>query len=329
MKAYFVDLDYENFLFDPNYSPNNSKNIAAIKEFEYVFFLVNKNPCILKNIKNYSENYLNKLRELKFNIPQLNSEVKNYEKWWGRREDVELEKNLNSKITSAEVARKLNCGFEHGLIVTSLEEVNQHIANLPFKKYILKSPFSFSGIGHIIFEKEQTPLIQFHTPYLLEPVYDRVFDLGVTFEMLNGNFSRMFIVENFNNQKGSFKGGMGANNLENFISIIQEKYQFDLKPYLEKYREIFEEYKKLGAVNNVQIDSFVYRDELDSGLKLYQLVEVNYRKTMGLVIQSLAEHFSAKYIEWRITHTGEYENQLEYIKLSPENNKFNSYVRLY
>jgi hypothetical protein len=200
---------------------------------------------------------------------------------------------------------------------------------LPFKKYILKSPFSFSGIGHILFEKEQTPLIQFHQPYLLEPVYDRVFDLGITFEMQDAKLTRMFIVENFNNAKGSFKGGMGAQSVEDFISIIQNKYQFNLKPHLEKYREIFDEYLKLGATNNVQIDSFVYRDEFDGSLKLYQLVEVNYRKTMGLVIQNLAEHFPAKYIEWRITHTSEFENQKDFIKLSPENNKFNSYLRLY
>lgn len=329
MKAYFVDLDYENFLFDPNYSPNNSKNIAAIKEFEYVFFLVNKNPCILRNIKNYSENYLNKLRELNFYIPQLSPDIISYENWWGRRDNLVLEKKLNSKITSAEIGRKLNCGFEHGLVVTSLEEVNLHIANLPFKKYILKSPFSFSGIGHILFEKEQTPLIQFHQPYLLEPVYDRVFDLGITFEMQDANLTRMFIVENFNNAKGSFKGGMGAQSVEDFISIIQNKYQFNLKPHLEKYREIFDEYLKLGATNNVQIDSFVYRDEFDGSLKLYQLVEVNYRKTMGLVIQNLAEHFPAKYTEWRITHTSEFENQKDFLKLSPENNKFNSYLRLY
>lgn len=329
MKAYFVDLDYENFLFDPNYLPSNSKNIAAIREFEYVFFLVNKEPCILKNLKNYSENYLNKLKELNFYIPQLSPEFTTCENWWGSRINLELEKKLNSKITSAQIAKDLGCGFLNGKIVNSLDEITAHIKDLPFKKFILKSPFSFSGIGHTIFTKDQVPLVQFHTPYLLEPVYDRVFDLGITFEMQDGIFSRMFMVENFNNQKGSFKGGMGAGKLETFIEVIREKYQYDLTSHLDKYHQIFETYKKLGATGNVQIDSFVYRDEFDGSLKLYQLVEVNYRKTMGLVIQNLAEHFPAKYIEWRITHTSEYENQSDYIKLSPENNKFNSYLRLY
>jgi len=329
VKAYFVDLDYENFLFDPNYLPSNSKNIAAIREFEYVFFLVNKEPCILKNLKNYSENYLNKLKELNFYIPQLSPEVTVCENWWGSRKNIELERKLNSKITSAEIATKLNCGFQNGKIVESLEAVQEYVNNLPFKKYILKNPFSFSGIGHTLFEKEQIPLIKFNQPFLLEPVFDRVFDLGVTFQMNDGKFNRMFMVENFNNSKGSFKGGMGAKSVDKFIEIIFNKYQFNLTPFLEKYNEIFEHYLSMGAKSNVQIDSFVYKDEFDQSLKLYQLVEVNYRKTMGLVIQGLAEHFEANFIEWRITHTSEYENNPEYLKLSPENNKFNSYLRQY
>ena len=50
-KAYKVDLDYESFLFDPNYFEENPANLKIIKEFEYVFFLINKDHVILKYIK--------------------------------------------------------------------------------------------------------------------------------------------------------------------------------------------------------------------------------------------------------------------------------------
>ena len=96
---------------------------------------------------------------------------------------------------------------------------------------------------------------------------------------------------------------------------------------------------EMGGLENVQIDSFVYRvptqeeGTTEEKYKLYALVEVNYRKSMGLgkyfvkscfislflkcaldnrfiftlystlrpVIQRLADmHPDAKYIEWRV-----------------------------
>ena len=49
---------------------------------------------------------------------------------------------------------------------------------------------------------------------------------------------------------------------------------------------------------------------------------------MGLVLNSLVQHFNSDLIEWRITHTAEYKNKDEWIELSPEGNKFQSYLKL-
>ena len=64
MKTYKVDLDYESFLFDSNYTEDSVANLKIIREFEYIFFLVNQENCILKNARDYEKNYLNKLKGL-------------------------------------------------------------------------------------------------------------------------------------------------------------------------------------------------------------------------------------------------------------------------
>jgi hypothetical protein len=329
VNTYLVDLDYESFLFDPDSSRNDSKNQRAIKEFEYVFFIVNKERCNLKNINNYSADYLTQLKKMEFVLPELTPKATNAICWWGNRSNLDLERKLNSKITSAELGKHHGWGFHEGAIVQNYEELREHIKNMPYKSYILKSPFSFSGIGHTVFLKDQVPLIQFNGPMLLEPKYDRICDLGITFEVMNLELKRMFIVENFNNKLGSFKGGMGCTDQAKFFQEIKRKYTFDLETNLEIYTKIFHAYKNLGAISNIQIDSFIYRDELTGEIKLYPLVEVNYRKTMGLVIYSLAEKYPGKLIEWRVTHTSEYEKLSDWIKISPTGNKFNSYFKVF
>ena len=81
--------------------------------------------------------------------------------------------------------------------------------------------------------------------------------------------------------------------------------------------------------SNIQIDSFLYRD--NGELKLYALVEVNYRKTMGLVIQSLAEKYpAAEFVEWKIESVKNLKkNPLseDWVKISPEGNHFHSFFR--
>ena len=62
----------------------------------------------------------------------------------------------------------------------------------------------------------------------MEPFYDRVFDIGTTFEIHDGVVTRQFMVENFIAESGGFAGGVGASDLPKFKAYIQEKYQYDL-----------------------------------------------------------------------------------------------------
>ena len=333
-KAYKVDLDYESFLFDPNYFEENPANLKIIKEFEYVFFLINKDQAILKNIKTYQKSYLENLDLLGFVIPECNSLIKDFEYWWGHREDRELSKKLNSKLTSAKIALQNNWGFKEGAIVKDLNELQNHLLKFPhIDNWLLKRPNGFSGIGHYSFQSHSYDekylsklLVEEH---LLEPAYERLFDIGTTFEIENGIIKNQFMVENFNSKKGSFKGGAGANNVEKFKKYIFLKYQYSLDELERITREVADYYIGLGADSNIQIDSFVYLEE--GQMKLYALVEVNYRKTMGLVIQSLANKFpEADWVEWKIESVKKLkENPMEkeWIRLSPKDNHFQSFMK--
>lgn len=336
MKTYKVDLDYEASLFDPHYREDSPESQKIIREFEYVFFLVEKTQCCLKNFKNYEIKYLDHLKALGFTIPFFNPEASSFEYWWGSHQDKTLEEALNSKITSAQIAKKNNWGFSEGAIVTNLEELKDHLKKFPsINKWMLKGPHSFSGIGHNQFEASSFQEDKINRllvgELLLEPVYERVFDIGTTFEMENGIILRQFMVENFNSLAGRFKGGAASSNVDKFKKYIAQKYSFSLDELEVNCKKIVEEYRKLGAVSNLQIDSFVYRQ--DGKLKLYSLVEVNYRKTMGLVIQSLADKYrDADWIEWKIESNKSLKanpNSSEWIKISPEGNHFQSFFKAY
>lgn len=337
MKTYKVDLDYESFLFDPNYIENSPANQKVIREFEYVFFLVNKEKCALKNVRTYEKNYLNKLQKLDFVVPELNANAKEAESWWGNRHSYSVEQFLNSKITSAELAMKYNWGFYNGALISSSDEAEAHVRKFPqYKNWIIKRPHSFSGIGHYQFTSETINKFIMNKiisgKVLLEPMHERVFDIGTTFVVENGEIKRQFMVENCNSAQGGFKGGVGAKTLADFKNYIQETYSYSLDELESVTQEIAKKYIELGAINNIQIDSFVYKE--DGILKLYPLVEVNYRKTMGLVIQSLADKYpECKRVEWvirtqkEISEDADFYNRGELIRLSPDGTHFQTYLK--
>lgn len=338
MKTYKVDLDYESYLFDPNYREDLPAYQKVIREFEYVFFLINKEECALKNYRDYDKNYLNKLKALGFVIPTLNPRVTNEKSWWGHRHNYSLEQKINSKITSAQLAKENGWGFFQGAIVKSVEEVQAHISLFSeYKNWIIKRPHSFSGIGHYQFNAGQintfilSKILQGEV--LLEPLYQRVFDIGVTFEVVDGIIQRQFMVENFNSPQGGFRGGAGAYTVEKFKKYISEKYHYSLDELETITQKISQVYLGMGAISNIQIDSFVYLEHGE--MKLYPLVEVNYRKTMGLVIQSLADkHPEAERIEWlvrsqkEISEDQDFYQQVDMKRLSPEGTHFQTYLRI-
>jgi hypothetical protein len=321
MDCFKVNLDYEAYLFEKNYNENSHKSLSFIKEFEYVFFLINNHTCFLKNYSTYDEDYLGSLRKFGFVIPSFSPNETKFINWWGPQFNKELEKKLNSKLTSAELALKSGWGLFDGAIVANRAEAQEWMSQFSHTKWILKNPYGVSGSGHHVYKGQE-----FLGLHLLEPIHQRLFDIGTTFEVYDGVLKNKFMVLNLNSNNGAFKGGIAGMNLDIFKNYILEKYNYDLTSLEEITNEIFKSYQTMGAISNLQIDSFVYCE--NNILKLYPLVEVNYRKTMGLVLQNLAIKLNSNLIEWKITHTDDFEMRSEWIKLSPNGNRFKSYVRV-
>ena len=331
MRTFSVDLDYESYLFDPHHNPNSSTSLRAKREFEYVYFLIQQEQTRLKNVRDYSSEYLQHLKSLDFVIPELVPQAKEASPWWGHHHDLELEKKLNSKLTSSQIAQTNDWGFAYGHWVQNFDEIKSHCKKYPqFTEWLLKHPHSFSGIGHQSFSIEtiDESKLRLQGTLLLEPKYKRVFDLGTTFVVREGEIVKSFMVENYNSSRGAFRGGMAASTPNEFKKCILEKYDFDISDLEKDLEDIAEIYLSMGAQSNIQIDSFIY--EKNGMLKAYPLVEVNYRKTMGLVLNSLAEKFSSDGpIEWIIQNQKEKEENGEPrdgIQLSPAGNQFTSYL---
>jgi hypothetical protein len=119
-------------------------------------------------------------------------------------------------------------------------------------------------------------------PIILEPSLNRILDFGVTLSL--SDTSPYFFTKNFVSKMGRFKGGIVYNE-----NKILEKIFFNKQKWMDSYflflSEVKHYYKKIGASESLQIDSFCYEEKDE--IKYYPLVEVNYRKTMGLVLKNM------------------------------------------
>jgi hypothetical protein len=332
MKTYKVDLDYESYLFDPLYREDSPQSLKIIREFEYIFFLVNQENAILKNTKEYSKKYLSTLKNMGFCLPELDKGANQFEYWWGQRKQREVEQKLNSKLTSSQLANQNHWGFQEGIITDNILELKEHLKQYGHQsRWIIKRPNGFSGIGHFQFSLNEfnesviSKILQ--EKVLLEPVYRRVFDVGTTFIIENNKVKRHFIVENFNSPEGAFRGGAGSSDVNKFKKYIEKKYSYSLDELEEITQQVLNCYIELGASSNIQIDSFVYEE--NGKLKLYPLVEVNYRKTMGLVIDALARKYDvSSIVEWKLFLKNKTREEFDF-QLSPDDSRFISGVKLY
>ena len=110
-----IDLDYESRLFTPHYDEKSSKK--SVSEWEYVFFLIRRSDRdrVLKNIRDYSPGYIRRLQTLGFENIALDPCAESFHYFWGHHHNPEIEKLLNSKLTSAEIARTNGWGFLEGM----------------------------------------------------------------------------------------------------------------------------------------------------------------------------------------------------------------------
>lgn len=252
---YRVNLDFDAALAANN---PNLKNDKYLSELEYIFFLVN-DSCenILSTKLAYTAEYLSHLSKLGFIKSEITNDLKEYQNWWGDLTDFDLAKTLNSKCWLASWHRPLE-----DMIIRSKDDV---VLN-EIKFY--RPDQTFSGIGNrLIQNKEDLSRVSY--PGVLSKYVDVKKTFGVTYNLKTREY---YIVENFTNSKGQFKGGR-------LISLSDLDVKFNLNSTID----LIQSNLPNSEISKIQFDNMIYEDE-EGTLKLCPLVELNYRRTMGEVI---------------------------------------------
>ncbi len=264
---YHLNLDYENFL------SGSSKKIKGASWFDHIFFFINTNEkSILKTTYKFSEEYLEYLLSLNLLSNKVSYKGTSIP-WWGKCVDLEKEKFFNSKISMTEL------GIHEGWIpIPSVITKSEAMKELSYPM-IARAEWGFSGRGVSVIRNFED-IEKISTTSVFSQFVEKYKDYGVTFNLNDKNF---FIIENYIDQYGQFKGGelksiddsIGSQNFK-ILEVIRDKLA------------------SLGAKDSIQIDTFTYKDGF------HPFVEVNYRKTMGLMIHSLNRIFPEKFVYWGI-----------------------------
>ncbi|GEM_PF-5648122 len=290
--TYHVNLNYELFLSGSN------KKIKGASWFDHIFFFINKNSkAILRSDYPFSDEYLNHLEKLDVSSIKIAKNGKS-SPWWGPCNDLEKERFFNSKITMTDLGLD-----ENWIPIPSTTSVNiaKEILHYPI---ISRDEWGVSGRGiKILKSVEDFDLITKRSVY--SEFVNKFNDYGITFDLENETY---FIIENYIDSFGQFKGGEVKSVSE---SIGEEN--------LSRMFDIRNKLIKLGAKGSIQIDTFTY----DGGF--HPFVEVNYRKTMGLMIHNLLNKFDSNYVYWGILNI---KNKKSFSEVLHILDKFNTEVVL-
>ena len=271
MKAYHINIDFEAWLFDSHYSLEKFQKFN--KEYEYLFLWLEDDQVILSSSWIPEESFLSYIKNLTGSLPKI-QKVSESIPWWGNTLNFkDEEKKWNSKIFSTKLAIEKGLCHRETQIIETEEQLNKAIGESQYSKIWLRDPHQFSGRGSIRIQKGEEKQVKKvierleQGPLVFDPELKRVRDFGTTF--LNGENS--FIIQNLNDKSGHFKGA------------IWQKNFTEAQEIRDRLQPIHEEFSHSSLDYPLQVDSFYYIEEGE--LKLYPLVEINHRKTMGLMTQ--------------------------------------------
>lgn len=268
-EIFHLDFNFETILAE------SKINLKGASWFDHIFYFINDSKnAVLKTHYPYDQQYLEYISSL--GVSSTKTVFKGSSKpWWGNYTDLELSKKLNSKIEMSQL------GVEKKWIPIPTIIDSSRVSELSFP-IIAREEWGFSGKGLYTFnEKENLKLPKGR--YVLSSKVNKERDFGITFDLCENSY---FVVENFIDESGQFKGGMVISN-DDFKKIIGPKNSSILK-------EIRETLVAMGARESFQIDTFTYTEGF------HPFVEVNYRKTMGLMVKALEKFFKDKYTAWLI-----------------------------
>lgn len=269
---------YVNFDFDLNFLDKKvDYNFKNQYFFEFIFFILNEDSAATLTTRySYKLDYLEKLKNMGFVIPKFSSDFSDSITWWGDFSDFEIKKKFVSKINLLETLNSFDVVPEFVAKIESQTDLDS--LKLDQKaKYFFRSEYGFSGLGNKIVDGN----FKYYEKGTIAPLLDVVLAFGITTNVDDGTY---FICKNIINDKGNFLGGsiIGTNELSSLLKTSQEDIDLQIK-------EIIKIFKKLRVTGAIQFDSLIYKKENKNFW--YKVVEVNYRKTMGLLVHKLHSKF--------------------------------------
>jgi hypothetical protein len=331
IKHWRVNIDYESQLFDTDYNPLKYQkfNLAL----EHIFFYINKDPnSSLSTSVNYSAKYLKSIETLGFLSPKISQDQHGdlAYNWWGALQNLDLERKLNSKICSAQLAIDFRLPGPKQFHIREFSELEKILKENSEEKWLFRDPYKMSGQGSHIFKRDELvknkilfeKILKFR-PMLFNNYCDRILDLGFTFNLDQGLDELFFIINRIDGRL-SFGGGEYFLNEEDFY---REYPELDLENLMKEMRvhlkKVVQHCQELGAVGFLQVDTFIYKDS-ENEIQINPLVEINYRRTMGQLLYAFKDFAQKKVILKRVVD----KNTTAAIAISPPEFQHQLYVEM-
>ena len=308
--AYCFNGDFEDYLESDQgiyQFVSNKRN----QELEYFILWLEHSP--LYTLKEYSQDYLNFIQEVKETSVHLTQDKKQLKTWCSVDQSKDLQFKLNSKLTSYEFGMQNQLVHTSAKIVTAKDPIHN--------EKIYKDPHGVSGMGTWkgSLHRDKIEKVLQHSNLIEEDLLDRKFDFSTCVIDSEQIFYQNHVDEYF-----QYKGSTFGLNFENFEWMSEYKKNIHL---------VIDHYRSLGIEGPFSIDSFIYQE--NGKQKLYTLSEVNARKTMGYIAYKLWKKFlkNYRYCSFKLIPTkqiketfshGEIYRQFggKVLPLSPLGNKF-------
>jgi hypothetical protein len=311
IKTARANFDYERQLFADTPAAEGKEN----RELEYLMFY-DTNYSKFYSTEKYSEEFLSHVESIRHKKFELIPNTANYEFWWGKLQDKELERMLNSKIFCKELCNIT--GLYHPGHIRTIEETLELGNKLSEVPIFIRQDGTYSGKGLKVFRRsiEKADLDYLRTlpaqKILTGHWYEeRLFDFGI---WQSGSQTKVWL--NKVNSKGTFSSSLFCPDLNSYREILGDYFSY-LPMAIDMTKEFRKcLFQKYGA-NDFKLDGFVYR--FKDRIGIVPVIEVNFRKTMGQVnfmLSSLAK--PKRFYELSMTKDfGYFPKDQEVIRLTP------------
>ncbi len=292
MKSLRVNADYETELFY-----GHSGAAIMNQSLEFLTFFLETNPIF--TAKKYPPAYFEYIESIVGSKPTLISSGE-FKNWWGELRDLELERKLNSKVTSSElcISQLKECNIQ---IIHTLSDYHAPESQVPM---IAKNPYGMSGQKFKLFTpealisegpewlKKSLP----HGPIILEPLLKRQKD----FSHFVFPDEKVICYQNLIDHKFQYRGTLFRDIQKPSIQSLA--FYSDIDPrnwetFKHQLALIQNYYSSFPSEFGYSIDSFTFQGEFHSQIRT--LCEVNFRRTMGRVAYDLSSKVASK-LTWSL-----------------------------